>query len=157
MPELNLRKIFPTVYFVNKNLSEERVQVLLIETELNQLPDNSQNRVNKSNNDCYMEKSRATFCDWKHCVLNDFYYAKFSAYYTLENKWSKTCGFQPDKLDDNFIENNHDDCSYPPKNELIISEDTIQCRKVRQILRYHVPNEHLSLEKFVHHMLLLFQ
>lgn len=42
MPELNLRKIFPTVYFVNKNLSEERVQVLLIETELNQLPDNSQ-------------------------------------------------------------------------------------------------------------------
>ena len=31
LPELKLRRIFPTVYFVNRHLPEERVQVLLSE------------------------------------------------------------------------------------------------------------------------------
>ena len=31
LPELKLRRIFPAVYFVNTNLPEERVQVLLSE------------------------------------------------------------------------------------------------------------------------------
>ena len=31
--------------------------------------------------------------------------------YTRENKSSKTCEYQPDKLDDHLIENNHEECS----------------------------------------------
>ena len=34
LPELNHRRIFPAVYFVNTNLPEERVPVLLSEKEL---------------------------------------------------------------------------------------------------------------------------
>ena len=34
LPELKLRKIFAAVYFVNTNLSEEKVQVLLSEKNL---------------------------------------------------------------------------------------------------------------------------
>ena len=30
------------------------------------------------------------------------------------------------------------------------------CRKVRQILGYHMPNKLLSSEKFAHHVMLLF-
>ena len=38
----------------------------------------------------------------------------------------------------------------------MISGETMCCRKVRQILRYHVPNKLLSPEKFAHHAMLLF-
>ena len=48
LPELKLRRIFPAVYFVNTNLPEERVQVLLSEKELIELPNNSPNIFKKS-------------------------------------------------------------------------------------------------------------
>ena len=62
-----------------------------------------------------MERPNATFCNGKYRVLNDFCYTEFLAHYTLENKSNKTCEYQPDELDDNLIENNHEKCSYPQK------------------------------------------
>ena len=69
LPGLKLRKIFAAVYFVNTNLPEENFQVLLSEKELSELPDDSPN----------------IFC-----------YAECFAYYTLENKSSNSCEYQPD-------------------------------------------------------------
>ena len=46
LPELKLRRIFPAVYFVNTNLLEERVQILVPEKELSRLPDDSPNIFN---------------------------------------------------------------------------------------------------------------
>ena len=43
LPELKLRRLFPAVYFVNKNVPEERTQVLLSKKELIELLDNSSN------------------------------------------------------------------------------------------------------------------
>ena len=62
-----------------------------------------------------MERPSATFCNEKYRVLNDFCYTEFLAHYTLENESNKTCEYQPDELDDNLIENNHEKCSYPQK------------------------------------------
>ena len=53
---------------------------------LSKLPNNSLNIFRKPNIDCY-----------------------------IENKSSKTCEHQPDELDNNLIENNHEECSYPPQ------------------------------------------
>ena len=86
LPELKLRRIFPAKYFVNTNLPEERVQVLVPEKELSELPDNSPNIFKRSNIDRFMERSSATFCNGKYSVLNDFCCPEFLAYYTLENK-----------------------------------------------------------------------
>ena len=36
------------------------------------------------------------------------------------------------------------------------SEETIRCRKVWRIIRYHAPNKHLPPEKFAHYVLPLF-
>ena len=44
LPVLKLTRIIPAVYFVNTNPPEERVQVLLSEKELSELPDNSPKR-----------------------------------------------------------------------------------------------------------------
>ena len=116
--ELKLRRIFPAVYFVNKNPLEERIQVLLSKKRVNELPDNSPNIFQKSNTDGYMERPSGTFCSDKYVTSDDFCYAEFSAYYTRENKPSKTGDYQPDELDDNLTENNHEECSYPPRPPL---------------------------------------
>ena len=108
LSELKLRRIFPTVYFVNTNPPEERAQALLSEKELGKLPGNSPNIFKKSNIGRYMERSRATFCNGKYSILDDFCYAELLAYYTIENKSSMTGEYQPDELDDNLIENNHE-------------------------------------------------
>ena len=77
LPELKLRRIFPAVYFTNINPPEERVQVLLSEKELSELPDNSPNISKKCNIDHYMERPNATFCNGKCSILDNFCYAEF--------------------------------------------------------------------------------
>ena len=90
-PELKLSRIFPAVYFVNTNLPEERVQVLLFERQLSELPDDSSNIFKKSNIYVCGERPSATFYNGKYIVLNDFCFSEFLAYCTLENKSSKAC------------------------------------------------------------------
>ena len=92
--ELKLRRVFPDIYFINSNLPEEGVQVLLSEKELRKLPDDCPNIFKKSNIDCYMERPSATFCDAKYSVLNYFCSEELLAYNTLENKSNRTCKYQ---------------------------------------------------------------
>ena len=108
LPELKLRRIFPTVQFVDTNLLEKRIQILLPQKERSKLPKGSQNIFKRSNIDCYMEKPSATLCNGKYNVLNDFRYAEFLAYYTREDKSYLTCENYSDVLDDNMIESNHE-------------------------------------------------
>ena len=144
------------MYYVNTNLPEERIQVLLSEKEFSELPDDSPNIFKKSNIYRYAERPSASFFNGKYSALNNFSYAEFLAYYTLENKSSNSCEYQPDELDDSLIEKNHDEPSYPKQIKLMISGETMRCRKVRRILQYRVSNKILHPEKFAHHVLLLF-
>ena len=91
----------------------ERVRVLFSENKLRELTDNSPKIFKKSNIDRYLERPSATFCNGKYSILDDFCYAKFSVYYAFENKSSKTGEYQSDELNDNLIENNHEECSHP--------------------------------------------
>ena len=79
LTELKLRRIFPTVYFVNANPPEERVHVLFSEEELSELQDNSSNIFKNSNIDSYIERPSTTFCNEKYSILDDFCYAEFLA------------------------------------------------------------------------------
>ena len=60
-----------------------------------------------------MQRPSATVCNSKYSILDDFCDTEFLAYSTLENKSSKSCEYQPDELDDNLIENKHEECSFP--------------------------------------------
>ena len=62
LPELKLRRIFPAVGFVNTNIPEERVKVLLSKKELSKIPNGSSNIFKKSNIDRFIERPNATFC-----------------------------------------------------------------------------------------------
>ena len=52
---------------------------------------------------------------WKIQYLDDLCYTEFLGYYRLENKSSKTSQCEPNELDDNLIENNHEEYFYPQK------------------------------------------
>ena len=110
------------MYFVNTNFPEDRVQALLPWKNISELPDDSQIIFKRSNIDRYMEKQSATFYNEKYSVLNDFCYVESWTYYTLENKSNKTCEYQPVELNDNLIENIYEECSYPLKIKLMISD-----------------------------------
>ena len=55
-----------------------------------------------------IRKTSATFCNGKYSVLNNFCYAEFLAYYTLDNK--SICEYKTDELDDKLIDNYHEEC-----------------------------------------------
>ena len=105
------------------NPPKQRLQVLLSKKEFIELRDNSQKIFRKSNIACNMERPCATFCNGKDSILENFYYAEFLAYYTIENKSSKTCEYYTDELNENVVKNNHEECPYhtsppPPKKKI---------------------------------------
>ena len=89
LSELNLRGMFLAVYYVNTNLLEERVRVLLSEKELSELQADSPNIFKRTNIEHYIENPSAIFCNGKFNILNDFCYAQCLTYYTLETKSNK--------------------------------------------------------------------
>ena len=96
------------------SLLRERVQVFLFKKELMKLPDNSPNNFKKLKINRRMQGPSTGFCNAKYSVLNNFCYGEFLTYYTVENKSRKTCKYQPEDFDDNLIEINHKERSYPP-------------------------------------------
>ena len=85
LTEIKIRKIFPVVYFVNTNLLEKIVQVLLSETELSELPEDSRNIFKKPKIDHFMERPTTTFFNGKYSILDDFCCTEFFADNRLEN------------------------------------------------------------------------
>ena len=102
-------------------------------------------------------KAKCNILQWKIQCFKQFLLSRiFSILH--KNKSSKTCEYQLDEFDDNLVRNDHENNHVltPPKIRLMIAGETMQCRKVRHILRYHVSNKLLAAEEFAHHVLLLF-
>ena len=65
-------------------------------------------------------------------------------------------GYQPDLLLDSLMEVNHENLNYPKVIKLMNSNERMQCRKVRRVLRYHAPDKYRFPKKYAHHLLFLF-
>ena len=153
--ELKLKRVFAAVCFADTNLPEEGVQVSISQKGVAELPGDNLTIFEKLDINRYMERPSATFCSGKYNILENFCNANSLACYTFENRSSKTCKYQPDKLDDNLVENNHEECSSPsPKFKSMFTGETMRCRKIRQILQYHLSNKLLSPEKFAQHAMI---
>ena len=153
LPELHLRGIFHSIYFVNTNLPKERSKILRAEEELKNLPDNSTNIFKRNTLDRYMDRSNHAFCQRRYSMLDSFCFAEFISSYTLIYKpkeVDENDNYRPDALPDSLIESNDKCCNYPKIIKLMNSNDRMRCRKVRRVLRYHTSN------KYPHHLLLLF-
>ena len=96
-------------------------------------------------------------------VVENLCLAEFAAYYYRDYKidCSETNDSQPDVLTDNFIESQSttDTCTtecLPKKFKLVNTNGYMKCRKVKAVLRYHVPNKRNEPESYFHHLLMLY-
>ena len=63
---------------------------------------------------------------------------------------------QPDMLHGEDIVVNQNNSGLPSTIPLMSSSETLKCRVLRQVLRYHVPNRELKPENHAHYLLFLF-
>ena len=91
-------------------------------------------------------------------------FAEFTAYHSLIYKPKETNNveeYQPDLLPDSFIDGNHENLNYPKIIKLMNSNEKMQYRKVRRVLRNHtlisypISNIYRFPEKYDHHLLYL--
>ena len=45
---------------------------------------------------------------------------------------------------------------FPSVIPLMSSKEKLKCRKIRAVLRYHIPNRHKYPEKYAHHLLFMY-
>lgn len=98
MPELWLRKIFPSTVFVNTDLANKRARVAMMKQELNELDDKSTDIFKSSIIECYHIRPASI------PALNNLCLAQFAAYYKDYRKEnSETIDAQPEVLTDDFL------------------------------------------------------
>lgn len=156
MPELWLRKIFPSTVFVSTDLPDKRIRVAKSKKELDDLGDDS----------TYIYKSniieRYSIRPKSIPAVDNLCLAEFAAYYYKDYRRenSETIDAQPEKLTDEIIEMQHsttsDDKSLPSQIKLMNTNEKMKCRKVRGVIRYHTPNKTKEPEKYFHHLLMLY-
>ena len=159
MPELWLRKSYPRVIFANSNLPGNRFRICLSEEEINELPSESTDIFKRNMLDRYLDRPDSTFKNSKFQILDQFCFADFLAHYYIvpgKNLESENDN-QPEIFQEIIIEENHSPCGYPSSIPLMSSnKEKLKCRKVRAVLRYHVPNRHKKPEQYAHHLLFMF-
>ena len=91
------------------------------------------------------------------------YIAEFAAYYYKDYKTdvSETIDAQPEVLTDDIIAqlnvSTNDDTPSLPKNiRLMNGKEVMNCRKVKAVIRYHIPNKKKEPERYDHHLLFLY-
>ena len=155
--------MFPRVIFLNSNMPKKRYRMLRDTEALDELPENSTDIFKRNMSDRYLDRPDSNFQHGKYAQTNNLCFGEFSSYYhhiTIivqpKLRLSTNKDSQPVTLRDELMENNNEDCQCINIIPLISSEEKLKCRKVRAVLRYHVPNVKKHLEQYAHHLLFSF-
>jgi hypothetical protein len=152
-PELWLRKIFPKTIFVSTDFAENRVRVTKTQRELDELDDDS--------TDIFKSNIIVRYSDRPRSIpaVNNMCLALFAANYFKDYKsdFHEVSDSQPQILSDNFIESqNIENTGLPDRIKLMNTKEVMKCRKVKAVIRYHIPNKRKEPEKYFHHLLMLY-
>lgn len=159
LPELWLRKCFPRTIFVNTNIPTERIRLCKPKALLNELDSESTDIYAKNMIDRYMDRPDSNFCSGRYASVDDMCLAMFLSHYCVKNDKIDNeflCDFQPVILTADISENSQAGCNFPSIIPLMSCKEKLVCRKVRQILRYSIPNNDLFPERHAHYLLFLF-
>ena len=152
LPELWLQKTFPGTVFVNTGLPQERLRIGKCQQELEELDDDS--------TDIFKSNIIERYSDRPHTV-DHLCLAESAAHYYKEYKKNpdEENDVQPNVLSDDLVESQHvraSDLILPKTIELIISKEITNCRKIKAVIRFLVPNRTKEPEKSYHHLLMLY-
>ena len=145
------KKNFPRGYD-NSNISENRINMILSEKEIAELPDDSSDVYKRNMFDRYLGRPSIGIYE----IVGQLCFSEFVKHYQLALKpVENDC--QPEELVDEIIEANHTLVGqYPKIIPLNNSKEKLKCRKVELVLRYHVPTRHKDPEEYAHHLLFMF-
>ena len=156
MPELWLRKIFPKTLFVNTDFPQNRLRIPKSQDDLEELEDDSIDIFKSNIIQRYSNRPKSIVSVDKLCL------AEFAAFYYKDYKIpsDETNDAQPDILTGKIAELQHSNTctteTLPDKIKLLVTNEVMKCRKIRAVVRFHIPNKTKEPEKFFHHLLMLF-
>ena len=158
LPELWLRKTYPTVVFANSNLAEKRFRIFRSEAEILNMPVNSKDLFKRNVLDQYIDRPDKIFRQGKYQLLDEMCYVEFLSNYSLENLKTNQCNdSQPEILDDLLRSSKSVEQSDLPKSfPLMSSKESLKLWKEKCILRYHILNQTTQPEEYAHHMPFMF-
>ena len=143
VPELWLRKIFPTVIFLSSNMPEKRYKIFKKKDKIDELPDDSTDKFHRNMLVRYIDCPNEHFKNGRYGQIDQLCFAEFlSLYYVLpKTRQTSENDCQAVVLDDGLMELNHGEFRYPDKVELMtLNNEKLKCRRARAVLRYHQPN-----------------
>ena len=151
LPELWLRKTFPGTVFINTALPEQRVRTMKSKEQMAGLDDDSTEIFNSNIIERYSDRPDRNFMNGIYSEVENLCLAEFAAFYykQYQTEDDKANDNQPVVLSDDLLENQHVDNGYrlPKKIKLMTKKETMKCRKVRAVVRFHTPIKTTEPEK----------
>ena len=141
-------KGFPGVLYVNSNILEKRVRMMLSKKETAELPEDSPDIYKRNMMNRYMIRPH-------DALFKQLCYALFIKRYQLLTKAFEN-NSQPEELVDKLVETNHSTSSSYPKLLILSTGERLHYHQVELILRYHVPNKFKEPESYAHHLFFMF-
>ena len=152
-----VKKILPNSNFYQYKPSRKAFRICRTEEELSELPEDSPAVFKRNMLDRYMNRPNETYKNGKYSVVDRMCFAEFCSHYYLSNSKCNDIDNQLGVLEDKLIEQNHAICSYPATFPVMSNNnEKLKCRKVRAILRYHVPNQNKRPKEYAHHLLFMY-
>ena len=121
MPELWLRKVFPGVLYVNSNIPEKRVRMMLSKKEIAELPEDNTDIYKRKMMNRYMIRPHDALFEQLCCAL-------FIKRYQLQTKPFENDS-QPEELVDKLVETNHSTSSSYPKLLILSTGESLHYRQ----------------------------
>ena len=124
------------------------------------LDDDSTEIFNSNITERYSDRPDRNVMNGIYSELENLCLAEFAAfcYKQYQTEDDKANDNQPVVLSDDLLENQHVDNGYrlPKKIKLMTKKETMKCRKVRAVVRFHTPSKTTEPEKYCHHLLMLY-
>ena len=159
LPELWLPKTFPGTIFINIDLPEKRIRTRISEQQLSELEDDSTEVYNSNIIERYSDRPNRSHINGAFGHVDNLCLAEFAAYYyknykPIEDRQNDN---HPVILTDQILDNqNSSPQNLPTKISLMTKNETMKCRKVKAVIRFHKPSKTTDAEKYFDHVLMLY-
>ena len=147
---------FPGTIFINTDLTEKRIRTRKSEQQLLELEDDSTEIYNLDIIEMYSDRPSRSYMNGAFDQVDDLCLAEFAYkdYKPIEDRQNDN---QPVILTDQILENQHSSSQIlPTKIFLMTKKETMKCRKVKAVIRFHKPSKTTDPEKYFHHVLMLY-
>ena len=140
-------------------MPEKRIRTRKSNQQISELEDDSTDIHNSNIIERYSDRPTSTYMGNKFVEVDQLCLAEFASYYytcyfPIEDQTNDN---QPIVLTDQILEDQQPSHGQlPVKIPLMSKRETMKCRKVKAVLRFHTSNKTTEPEKYCHYLLMLY-